>query len=104
MNSRQKGKRGELEVARFLRDYGFEARRGQQYAGINGDADVVGFKNFHNEVKWRENLNVYDAIDQSRRDAKEGEIPIVWWKKNYHDILIIIRATDFMKVTEEYEP
>ena len=33
-NSRQKGKRGELEIARILRDYGYrDCRRGQQYSG-----------------------------------------------------------------------
>ena len=39
--SRDKGKRGEREVALILREHGFEARRGQQYCGANGDADVV---------------------------------------------------------------
>ena len=42
MNSRQKGKGGELELAKLLRAYGYNARRGQQYSGISGDADVVG--------------------------------------------------------------
>ena len=31
-NSKQKGKNGELELSKFLRDHGFpEAKRGQQY-------------------------------------------------------------------------
>lgn len=42
-NSRQKGARGERELARILREYGYDCRRGQQYCGANGDADVVGF-------------------------------------------------------------
>ena len=42
MNSRTKGAVGEREVASMLRGYGYKARRGQQYSGANGDADVVG--------------------------------------------------------------
>lgn len=33
MNSRNKGKRGEREFAALLREHGFDARRGQQFAG-----------------------------------------------------------------------
>ena len=32
--SRNKGKRGELELAHVLQEHGFDARRGQQFAGI----------------------------------------------------------------------
>tara|TARA_Y100000310_G_scaffold321537_1_gene379279 strand:+ start:434 stop:664 length:231 start_codon:yes stop_codon:yes gene_type:complete len=35
VNSRQKGKRGELEVVHLLKEYGFEARRGQQFKGTS---------------------------------------------------------------------
>ena len=49
MNSRQKGARGERELAGILRDYGFDSRRGQQYCGLNGDADVIGLPGIHIE-------------------------------------------------------
>ena len=42
MNSRTKGKAGELELSKVLKTYGYDTRRGQQYCGANGDADVVG--------------------------------------------------------------
>lgn len=41
-NSRRKGKEGELELSKKLKEHGFECRRGQQYCGANGDADVIG--------------------------------------------------------------
>lgn len=47
MNSRSKGARGEREVAGILREYGYPCRRGQQYSGANGDADVVGLPRTH---------------------------------------------------------
>lgn len=78
MNSRSKGATGEREVASILRGYGYKkARRGQQYCGSNGDADVVGLPGIHIEVKRRERLNIYDAIDQAKRDRKPEELPTV---------------------------
>ena len=61
MNSRQKGVRGERELAGILRDYGFDSRRGQQYCGLNGDADVIGLPGIHIECKRVERLNIYEA-------------------------------------------
>lgn len=71
MNSRTKGAVGEREVASMLRGYGYKARRGQQYSGANGDADVVGLPGIHIEVKRREKLNIYDAIDQAKRTESQ---------------------------------
>ena len=39
---REKGKRGERELAGVFREYGYDARRGQQYCGAAGNADVIG--------------------------------------------------------------
>lgn len=60
MNSRRKGKGGELELAKKLREYGYDCRRGQQYCGANGDADVVGIPGVHIECKRTNRINVYD--------------------------------------------
>ena len=47
VNSRAKGKRAELELSHVLQEYGYNARRGQQFSGANGDADVVGLDGIH---------------------------------------------------------
>ena len=47
MNSRAKGKRGELELSRALGEYGYGCRRSVQYSGASGDADVVGLPGIH---------------------------------------------------------
>lgn len=49
MNSRAKGAGGERELAKKLREYGYDCRRGQQFSGANGDADVVGLPGIHIE-------------------------------------------------------
>ena len=52
INSREKGKRFERKLASILKnDYGYDCRRGQQYCGANGDADVIGLPGIHIEAK-----------------------------------------------------
>ena len=55
MNSRQKGKVGEREFAALLRVHGFDARRGQQFAGGGDSPDVVSgaLRWLHIEVRYR---------------------------------------------------
>lgn len=96
INSRQKGKRGELQVAHIMQDYGFDARRSQQYAGINNDADVVGCPRLHLEIKAVEKLNLQNASEQAERDARDNEIPVVIHKKNRKPWYITLRLEDFM--------
>lgn len=103
MNSRNKGATGEREVADILRGYGYKARRGQQYSGANGDADVVGLPGIHIEVKRREKLNIYDAIDQSKRDRKPEELPAVFHRKNHCEWLVTMPLDDWMKIYREWE-
>ena len=76
-NSRQKGARFERALAAALRDYGYECRRGQQYCGANGDADVVGLPMTHIECKRVERLNIHEAMKQAVHDAKADEKPAV---------------------------
>ena len=103
MNSRTKGKRGELEAAHLLKEYGYDARRGQQFSGANGDPDVVGLPGIHIEVKRVEKLNLYEAVAQSARDAKEGEIPIVLHRKNRAKWLVTMQFGDWMELFKEWE-
>jgi Holliday junction resolvase len=98
MNSRDKGKRGELELAHELEKYGYNTRRGQQYSGANGDADVVGLPGFHIECKRVENLNIIKAMRQSVNDAKDGEVPVVMHRKNYQPWLVTLELKDFMEL------
>lgn len=103
INSRQKGARFERKIAGLLRDYGYDSRRGQQYSGANGDADVIGLPGIHIEAKAVEKLNLYDAMSQSKRDAREGEIPIVIHKKNNCNILVTLEFDNFMELYRECE-
>lgn len=104
MNSREKGKRGERELAGKLREYGYNCRRTQQYCGNTGEAsDVVGLPGIHIECKRNERLNIYDAMAQAKGDAKEGEIPTVMWRKNNSEWLVTMTLADFMEIYREVE-
>ena len=97
-DSRQKGKRGELEIATIMRGYGFDARRGQQYNGANGDADVIGVPGIHIEVKRREQVSLDDWLDQATSDARDGETPVVMHRKSKKRWKAVLWLDDFMKM------
>lgn len=86
MNSREKGATGERELADLLKEYGYNCRRGQQFCGANGDADVVGLEDIHIECKRVEKLNLDAAMEQ------------VFHRKNRKDWKVTLRLDDFMKL------
>lgn len=99
INSKKKGKTGELELARLLREYGYgEAKRSVQYNGKDGQADVIGLPYIHTECKRVEKLNIYDAIEQAKRDAKNDDLPAVFHRKNRCNWLVTMELDDFMKI------
>ena len=99
MNSRQKGARREPELAAELRKCGYDdARRGQQYCGANGDADVVGLPGVHIECKRVESLNIDKALEQSIQDSKATEIPTVIHRKNGKPWKVTLLLDDFLKI------
>lgn len=92
INSRTKGKRGELELAQILRNQGhLDARRGQQYSGANGDADVVGVKGIHIECKRQQKVNDEMWLKQAEDDARKGELPVVIYRRDREQWKVLIR-------------
>lgn len=101
--SNDKGKRGERELAQFLRAHGYGgAKRGQQYCGADGSADVVGLPGVHIECKRVERLNLHDAMGQAKADARGGDIPAVFHKKNRGEWLVTMRAEDMLTMHREW--
>lgn len=101
INSKQKGKRGELEWRDMLRQYGHEARRGQQFSGSPDSPDVVcETLPYHFEVKRTQKINVYEALSQAKKDCG-NKIPIVAHKRNFEDWVVIMDGHDFMKLEKK---
>jgi Holliday junction resolvase len=98
--SRDKGKRGERELARELtRLFGVKARRGQQYCGGPDSPDVlVDIPNIHIECKRAERFRLYDAIDQAIGDAGVGQVPIVMHRSNLNPWVAVVLLDDLPKL------
>lgn len=94
-NSRSKGARGERELSNKLKEFGFNTRRGQQYCGANGDADVVGIDGIHIECKRVQSLNLSKAMKQAESDARDGEAPMVFHRKDREPWYVTMRFEDW---------
>tara|TARA_R100000152_G_C6776007_1_gene204837 strand:- start:779 stop:1117 length:339 start_codon:yes stop_codon:yes gene_type:complete len=104
MNSRAKGKRGELECAHWLREHGYEARRGQQFKGTADSPDVVTNLPYHIEVKLRENLNLHKAMEQAASEAPGNKVPVVYHRKNRTEPLVTMKADDWAELVKAVYP
>lgn len=104
MNSKQKGKRGELELVHKLKEHGFDTRRSVQYNGKadEGQADLIGLPGIHIESKRVEKLNLYDAMAQAKHDAKENELPTVFHRKNNSKWLVTMELDAWVELYREY--
>ena len=105
-NSRDKGKRYELHVVSLFKSAGYDnVRRSQQFCGANGDADVVGVPRIHIECKARERGHgeLYDWMAQAKRDARDGEKPVIIHKKNHCKDLVTMEFDDWIQLYREWE-
>lgn len=101
-NSNQKGKAGERELAKVLRQLGVKARRGQQFKGGDDSPDVVtNIEGVHLECKRNEALRLWDAIDQADTEAAPCEIPIVCHRRNNSDWVGILWLDDLVQLLYE---
>lgn len=104
MNSRSKGKRGELEFAHYLTAYGFPARRGQQFSGGKDSPDVVceALPGIHWEVKRTEAGNPYNWLEQAIEDAGANKIPAVAHRRSGRAWMAIVPMEDFLNLVREH--
>ena len=104
INSRQKGARAEREFAKLLREHGYEAERGCQHAGGKDSPDIkCNMPECHWEVKFVEKLNLQDAMEQSKRDAGESEIPLVAHRRSRTEWLVTMPFTHWIRLYKAYE-
>jgi hypothetical protein len=99
-HSNRKGKKGELEVAHFMRTYGFAARRGQQFSGSPDSPDVVHDAfGWHIEVKrTARQCNLQDALDQAHEDKNIGDKPVVFHRCDRGLWLATLKLEDFLRL------
>lgn len=103
INSKAKGKRGELELASILRSHGWsDACRGVQYKGGPNSQDVEGIPGIHFERKRTRALQIYPAISQARADAGSN-LPVVSFRGNGigKAELAILTLDDFLNLLKQ---
>lgn len=104
-HSRNKGKAGERELANLLKEFGFEARRGQQYSGTETSADVVhDMGNFHVEVKRDEStvsVKMYAALAQADADRNKEHFPVVFSRRNGKPWVVTMYLEDWMQFVDK---
>lgn len=106
INSKRKGKKGELYVVNRFKEHGYECNRTAQFKGNTGRADdIEGIDYIHAEVKFVEKLNLSEAMNQAIRDNLESTriaFPTVFHKKKYQELMVTMRFCDWIKLYNEY--
>lgn len=100
MNSKQKGNRGERELARLLQEKGYDAHRNSQWAQGGMENPDVSLPGIHIECKRVEALRLYDALEQAERDANGKALPCVMHRKNKAPWVVIMALEDWLKLYE----
>ena len=100
--SRQKGKRGEREVARLFTDRGYQARRGDSQSAGAREADVED-TSFWGEGTRGKRCPIRRAIAQSEGDT-DGRPPLVFWRDDRSDWRIDMGADTFFEILASCGP
>ncbi|MCL2631496.1 MAG: hypothetical protein FWD45_00150 [Coriobacteriia bacterium] len=95
--AREKGARGERELASKLRELGFEhSRRGYQWLGALTEADIESaLPGIHIECK-RTNRFLSRFMFQAMNDAPDGLIPVVMWRRDHGEWIAVQFTSDFI--------
>ena len=102
--SRDKGKRGELEVAALMREHGFEAKRGQQHRGGSDSPDVIhSIPGLHVEVKFRERFSLYAALGKADKESETNyaDVPAIFHRQVRQPWIVTLYAEDFLHIMEQ---
>jgi hypothetical protein len=104
INSRRKGKVGELEAAAELNRVlpGAHARRSQQHSGTESASDLIapGLSGLWLEVKRVQSLNIQKVMEKSLEQC--GSLaPVLLHRKNGSDWLVTCRLDDLARVATE---
>lgn len=100
---RDKGKRGEREVASILREAGFgDARRTAQFCGNTGDAsDVIGVPGYHIEVKRCESIRLMEWLEQAEHDAAaKKSVPALIFRRSKQPWRVVITLDAFIALLQ----
>lgn len=106
-SARNKGKQLERTIAKRLCQIGIDAKRVPMSGALSWlPGDVAEFdtdpKHVH-ECKNHEELSLNTWWEQTTRQAKDGEVPVLHFTSNYKQIYTMLRSEDFDQLLFDYE-
>ena len=106
INSKSKGKRGELFVVKKFKDRGYQCNRTAQFKGNTGRADdIEGIDYIHAEVKFVERLNLEEAMTQALHDkiaSGKDVFATIFHKKNNKPLMVTMLFDDWCTLYDSY--
>lgn len=106
--SRQKGKRGELEVVAILKDAGLDCWRTPNSGGLAIPGDICGIPGYSFEVKRAERLDVPRWLAQAHAAASGGSVPVLVFRRDARgvdpcgDWHAVVPMSDFASMLTTY--
>ena len=98
-SQQRKGRSGELELCRFLQDYGIPAEPG---AALNygKEPDIKGVAGIHCECKRAETLRLSEWMAQAERDSQRfGDgAPAVFFRRSREGWRVVMNLPDWMEL------
>lgn len=92
---RDKGARGEREVATILRGHGLEVDRTPNSGGLHIAGDLTGLAGYHLEVKRQETLRLPLWVRQAVEEAPEGAAPVVVYRQSGEPWRVVLELDTF---------
>lgn len=101
--SRDKGRRGEQEVARIFREAGFDVDRVPNSGGLRVKGDITGLEGYHVEVKRQETLALPKWLKQAYEES-DYNVPVVIFRRSnedWHAVIPLGTLLDLLKRAAE---
>jgi Holliday junction resolvase len=104
-SQREKGRRGEQEVARILRSRGFDAERIPNSGGLTekGDVKSKDLPRLHFEVKFQETWSLLKWLRQAIEEALPTQVPVVVFKKSREPWRVSVTLEHYLDLIEDSE-
>lgn len=106
LNSQQKGKRFEREVAKEISDkFGIKCSRTPCSGGMDIKGDIISLSGipawFHWECKNQEKVNIWKSMEQAERDCRGHKIAAVVFKRNHSKTYVMLDFSSFLDILVE---
>ena len=97
LNSRAKGRRAEIAFAQKMSVWWPEAIRNLDQFG-DDKRDVLHCAGLHFQIKHVERLNIWAALAQAEGEARNGDMPLVAFKRNRSKFYVAGDADDLLPI------